>query len=375
MTLQAEDPRLVEAKAIPIEEVAGRLGVAGLHRTGDERVGPCPVCGGKDRFSINTRLGVFNCRGECGGGDGIKLVQLVNGLGFRDALRWLVGELTSGVDPDEAARRRRRAEDQARRREADAARRRREAIETARRIWAEGHPPEETPVRAYLARRGLGPDLLPRLPQALRYHPDLPYMARAGSASWVEIHRGPAMLGGILAPDGALTGVHRTWIDLDQPKGKARITHDGEAMPAKKVWGSKKGGAIRFSDRRRPTLIMGEGIETTLTAAAARAVRAADFWCGIDLGNMAGRRITRGEGMKYAGVPDLEDGDAFLPPPWVEHLVFVQDGDSDPRLTRAKLLSGLRRARARVASVRRISIVHAGEGRDMNDILLQEGEE
>jgi hypothetical protein len=51
--------------------------------------------------------------------------------------------------------------------------------------------------------------------------------------------------------------------------------------------------------------------------------------------------------------------------------VFIQDGDSEPRLTRAKLLAGLRRAKANNPELR-ISIVHAGEGRDLNDVLMEE---
>ncbi|OLS50236.1 hypothetical protein BV379_19400, partial [Rhodovulum sulfidophilum] len=140
--------------------------------------------------------------------------------------------------------------------------------------------------------------------------------------------------------------------------------------------GSVKGGAIRLArSSGTRAMVMGEGIETTFSALAARALPGAAFWAGISLGNMAGRRITRGKGMRFAGVPDLDDLQAWLPPAGVEHLVFIQDGDSEPRSTRAQLLSGLRRARARVPSVTRISIVHAGEGRDLNDVLMGEGEE
>ncbi|OLS53774.1 primase-helicase zinc-binding domain-containing protein [Rhodovulum sulfidophilum] len=74
-----EDPRLAEARALPIGEVAERLGIAGLKPPqAIERVGPCPVCGGRDRFGINTARNVFNCR-HCGGGDAIALVGLGTG--------------------------------------------------------------------------------------------------------------------------------------------------------------------------------------------------------------------------------------------------------------------------------------------------------
>ena len=57
--------------------------------TAVEHVGPCPRCQGRDRFSVNTARGVFNCRG-CGvGGDGIALVRHVYDCGYREALNFL----------------------------------------------------------------------------------------------------------------------------------------------------------------------------------------------------------------------------------------------------------------------------------------------
>ena len=180
------------------------------------------------------------------------------------------------------------------------------------------------------------------------------------------------MIAAVQDDTGRLGAVHRTWIDLDQPSGKARIVDpEGEYadLPAKKVLGSKKGGAIRLrSPRDATTMVMGEGIETTLSALVAEAVPfSAAFWAGVDLGNMAGRRQL-GQGLRYAGLPDLGDDEAFVPPPQIRKLVFVQDGDSDPKLTRAKLEAGLRRAMALRPGLTG-AIVHAGEGRDLNDVL------
>src|SRR5258708_1094572 len=54
--------------------------------------GPCPICGGDDRFSVNLKNQVFNCR-QCGGrgGDAIALVQFIDGLSFREAVEALCG--------------------------------------------------------------------------------------------------------------------------------------------------------------------------------------------------------------------------------------------------------------------------------------------
>jgi hypothetical protein len=354
-------------------EIVKRLGVSGLTRSAREWVGPCPVCGGRDRFGVNEAKGVWICR-HCGAGDGIALIRHVLGCDFMSALEWLMGAAVQ-IDPAEAERRAQEAARKAEERAVQEARARARAVSQARDIWHETGPAKGTLVGDYLRLRGLPERIAAAPPIALRFHAALPYMVQADDGrSWVELHRGPAMVAGCLAPDGRLTAVHRTWIDLRQPNGKALIVHRGEAMPAKKVWGSKKGTAIRLRGSGAggfETLVMGEGIETTLTAMAADVYRGAAYWAGVDLGNMSGQRIIRGDGMKFAGIPDLEDAEAFLPPPCVRWLIFVQDGDSEPRLTRAKLVAGLRRARANCPGLERISIVHAGEGRDLNDIVME----
>ncbi|RAP35828.1 hypothetical protein BYZ73_22150, partial [Rhodovulum viride] len=67
---------------------------------------------------------------------------------------------------------------------------RKNAIAQARAIWQACRPAEDSPVRDYLARRGITRALLPALPDCLRFHPDLPYMvpAEGNRGSWREIH-------------------------------------------------------------------------------------------------------------------------------------------------------------------------------------------
>lgn len=365
-----EDPRLEEARALALDGIADRLGLSSaLARVGPELVGPCPVCGGRDRFAINTRKATFLCRKCDGRGDGIDLVRFVLGLDFAGALRWLVGDAPAVIDPAERARRAKQSERARQDQEARAARERAKAIEAARGIWRNGRPIEATAAADYLDRRGLRA-LVAHPPACLRFHPALPYMIRRGDgAGWREVHRGPALLAAIQGPDGRFCGVHRTWLDLTRPKGKAEITHDGAELPAKKVLGSKKGGAIRLvRPKGAALLVMGEGIETTATAAIAELHDGAAYWAGIDLGNMAGRRKL-GQGLRYAGIPDLSDGEAFIPPEGVARLIYIADGDSDPKLTRAQLLAGLRRAMALRPGLRG-SILHPGDGCDLNDLLM-----
>jgi hypothetical protein len=83
--------RKERAKAVRMEEVILRHGIK-LKRMGAELVGPCPKCGGEDRFAINTVKQVFNCRGCGAAGDVIALVQHLDGSGFEEAMTTLTGE-------------------------------------------------------------------------------------------------------------------------------------------------------------------------------------------------------------------------------------------------------------------------------------------
>lgn len=354
---------------MPIADVVALLELGELKRAGRELTGPCPKCGGDDRFSVNVDKGVFQCRICHGKGGGIDLVMFCLDKTFPEALTWLCGE-RSEISPEERQRRAAKAEENKRRQDRIAAKLRAESIALARKIWAEGsRDVEASPVRAYLERRGISRNFLPELPKCLRYAPDLAYTVDRGNG-WETLFRGPAMLASISDDAGELIGVHRTWLDLNEPSGKRRILDPGSGkdMPSKKVIGSKKGGSIRLSGRiRSPLLIMGEGIETTFSALVAGVYPDAMFWAGVDLGNMAGQRKL-GEGLKYAGLPDMADREAFVPPAYVDRLIYIQDGDSDPRLTRAKLLAGLRRAMA-LKPGRTGQIVAAPIDFDLNDVL------
>jgi hypothetical protein len=80
------------ARAIPIENIISERGIK-LKGHGVEREGPCPRCDGDDRFAINIKKQVFNCR-RCGGkGAGaIDLVKFLDGVGFNEAIGRLIGE-------------------------------------------------------------------------------------------------------------------------------------------------------------------------------------------------------------------------------------------------------------------------------------------
>lgn len=382
----APDPRIDDANSKSIDDIISRLKIQGLWRNGSELSGPCPLCGSSghnpksgpvDRFNINTHTGAFLCR-KCDlrGGDNIALVRGVLGIGFKDALQWICGDAPAEIDPKEMAKREAEAEAKARAREKDAARFRQRSINYAQRIWKQSNSGHHGLVPDYLAARGLDVDRILAvcgdIPHALRYLNDHPYSKKIGGQS-VQPHSGPCMIACIRGRDGIVKAVHQTWIDPKAPHGKAVIRHDGEVLPSKLVRGSKKGGVIRLHTPEGATsMVVGEGIETTLTALMVDAVPGAAYWCGVDLGNMAGR-MERVPGVKHSGRPDMTDQEAFVPPPWVETLYFIQDGDSDPETTRAKLLCGLRRAMAlRPGLVGKI--VSARAGQDLNDMINSQPE-
>ncbi len=80
------------ARAVRLEDEISRRGIKLRGRNG-ALDGPCPVCGGTDRFAVNTKKPAFNCR-RCGikGGDAIALTMALDGCGFGEAVETLTGE-------------------------------------------------------------------------------------------------------------------------------------------------------------------------------------------------------------------------------------------------------------------------------------------
>ena len=82
------------ARAVPIMHEIERRGIK-LKRVGAEYIGPCPLCGGTDRFSVNANKKVWNCRGCRIGGDVIDLVQHLDGGTFDQNIATLAGPPTN----------------------------------------------------------------------------------------------------------------------------------------------------------------------------------------------------------------------------------------------------------------------------------------
>ncbi len=118
--------------------------------------------------------------------------------------------------------------------------------EAARRLFAASKSIRGTLAERYLRGRGL---VLPAEISALRFHPRCFYRAPSGRQIW------PAMIAAVTDLDGAITGVHRTWLGFDG--GKAPVDQPRRAM------GHLLGNAVRFGVAC-DVLAAAEGIETVL---------------------------------------------------------------------------------------------------------------
>jgi putative DNA primase/helicase len=224
------------ARDIPIEDEVARRGIK-LRRAGAELIGPCPLCGGVDRFGVNVRKQIWNCR-QCGvGGDIIKFVQHVDGCDFSVAIDTLVGSTARATPRAKPAPVQRDDDDDERR------------VSSASWLWSQRNPiTEGTPPALYLCKRGYTGSI----PATLGYlSARNPYPAAMIAAFGMADEPEP----GILAPPRTVTGIHLT-----------RLTGDGDKQPntagnAKVMLGTCKGTPIVISPPNDLGMAVTEGIE------------------------------------------------------------------------------------------------------------------
>ena len=231
------------ARAQPIEAEIARRGVR--LRGSIERTGPCPTCGGSDRFSINARKQIWNCRGCGKGGDVIDLVMHLDGCTFGQAVALLAGESSERPQAEQSRQNQRERE--------------REHQQTQARkaagLWAHRRPIMGSIAETYLRRRGItGPlpfatlgFLPPRTPD---HHPAM--IACFGLHDEPE----PGVLG---LPRGIVDSVHLTLLKPDG-SDKAEVEHP------KLIVGSPRGRPIELAPANDLLgLAITEGIEDALT--------------------------------------------------------------------------------------------------------------
>lgn len=389
-----------EARRMPVASFCASRGIK--FRAGDEGQ-PCPApgCGGIDRFSVNTRKNVWRCRFSGLAGDAIALAQHLDGSDFLGACEAVVGRPPPGRDSAEtqAQRAEREARIAAREQqriaaEADQIRISAEYREAERRraygFWRRSLALAGTPAQAYLEKRRIRAHDTARL----RYSPDMELWTRPGG---LVAHRGPAMIAAIEGRDGRFAGVHVTWIDLEQRKGKAEAVdpETGELLPAKKVRGSLKGGSIRLvsgGDAPR-RWFLGEGIETvfsvywSLVEAGSKLVAGAEFRSGVDLDNLCGKAAGRARHPEKSFVDKrgrtrpviVRDDTPVAPekdwpviyiPSSVDDLYLLGDGDSDPFTTRLALRRGAKRF-SREYPALGILLAMSRDGADFSDMRME----
>ena len=166
----------------------------------------------------------------------------------------------------------------------------------ARRLWRACRPLGGTHAEAYLRARGLDACRLP----SLRFHPALAYR---DDTRW---RRFPALVAAVTSPGGTLEGVQRTWLHPGRP-AKAPVAQPRKAL------GRVHGHAVRLGAPagNGAILLVGEGIETVLSLAAA--VPALPAAAALSAGSLA----------------------AFVPPPGAAHLLIACDRDADAKGQRA----------------------------------------
>lgn len=286
------------------------------------RHGPCPACGGEDRFRFDNRRGRgdYIC-GQCGAGDGFRLLERVHGWSFTEA-RCRVME-AAGITP--------------------ASETRVAHISSPRSTPAAPAAPTGRVLRlrrgtcavadcadavSYLESRGLWP-----LPEGctLRAHATAEHFEDGNLAG-----RYPALVADVTDSAGELVTVHVTYLE----RGKKL-----SATAPRKLLGKlagRDGCAVRLM-AAGDLLGVAEGIETALSAAALDGV---PVWAAINASLLA----------------------KFEPPPVVSSLRIYADRDEAGLTAACRLMERLQ-GRMRL-EVRIPSAPH----KDFNDQLTRKGQ-
>ena len=189
--------------------------------------GPCPLCGGTDRFRFDDLdgRGTYYCN-QCGAGNGVQLMQRKTNWPMAKVMKEI--ERMAGVLPTEPIQEKRD----------DPEKRRKQLNE----MWQGGkNVSRDDVVGEYLnSRTGLKV-----YPPVLRFHPAL-YHAETKSNH-------PAMIAKVTDQDNKPVAIHRTWIADVEPNKKLTA---GTLPPA---------SAIRLLPYEE-SLGIAEGIETAISA-------------------------------------------------------------------------------------------------------------
>ncbi len=237
--------------------------------------GPCPICGGKDRFRFDDLdgRGTYICNPDgsgCGAGDGFQLLQRYHGWTSKEVFEFLENLL--GVGPEHIG---------------DILKKtllvknnfnKQENLESKRNklnyVWSQSEMITfGDPVDLYLRARGI---VLQTWSKNLRYHPQLPYY---DDEKKKVIGKFPAMIALVQDPYGKGITIHRTFLG---DGCKANISQPKKLMPTI-MPGILHGAAIRLYKPNDGVLAVAEGIETALAFNMATQI---PIWATISAGGM-----------------------------------------------------------------------------------------
>jgi hypothetical protein len=278
------DTRAVESARTAFIQTVVRDRGLGLKRHGRYLAGPCPRCGGHDRFNVHLKKQSWYCRRCDKGGGVIQLAMHTDGCDFWTAVATLNGTPScsrpaprSPPSPSPSAA----LNDNLRN------------MAEAMLFWNEAVHPEGTPVIPYLDGRK-APLPQEAAGEAIRFHPNCKFGLR----------RIPCMLAlvrNILTNEPQ--AIHRTAIDL---KGN-KMEVDGRDRMA---LGPVAGGAIKLvpDDMVTNRLGIGEGIESTLSMRLAPEFGASLVWSVLSDGGVKYFPVLPGIEFLWIGVDNDSNG-------------------------------------------------------------------
>jgi CHC2 zinc finger len=356
-----------------------------LEKHGEQYRCCCPFHSEKTASFVIYPDGHYHCFGCGAHGDILDYVGRTKGLPLLEAIKYLTDEagLSDPVETARAAARAKQLEEEARRREEERSKRRTSEAQGA--VNSAG-PIESSPAATYLAARGLSRDRLGVYPSDLKYVPSASYRHwDKAKQEWVELGPWGAMVSAIRDIAGEIVAAHLTYLE-DDGSGKRTHYHNGGKVAAKKITGPYAGGAIRLTPTIGNRILVGEGIESSLSALVVErwAGRAATVWAAATLGNICGAGLGQGE-LRALDDPrrDPEKPETWRLPSEVPHsdrpgirlpqemrtVVLLQENDSkDPAAYRALLRRAVRRFEG---EGRTVLVADPGIVGDFNDLLLQ----
>lgn len=346
-----------------------------LRRSGRDWAGLCPFHQEKTAsFTVSDAKGFYHCFGCGAHGSAIDWMIEAEGLDFRGAVAALLGgELPDARKPMQPAQRERVPLAEAL------------VVPSAtagRWIFRTSSPARGDLVERWLEARECEPRFEP-LPgifaiDQLRFHPRCPWSVwKVGEEPEDHWLTRPAMIVPIADPEGAVWGVHVTYLSPDgRSKAALPRTRDGKERDARKIFGRLRGTvdpdrqpasrAVHCAAFLTPPetmcatapLVAGEGFETTWSFAQGlgRHCRAV---ATLTLQNLQGYPETLRDGSVPLWSIKLSDRQPFTLPDAGEVIVAV-DADMKPlRNQKVQLARGAKPVRADIGGLQRAEICAA----------------